>query len=149
VGAVDRLLRERAVNVLFCAGFAPIVRDPEPSLAFYRDALGLPLGDGDYPSTGEIDGLKHFGLWRLSDAARSCFDVAEWPSEVPAPQGCVEFEVDDLVAATNELRASGCEVLVGPRTEPWGQQVSRLLSPEGLLIGVTVTPGLRSDEASQ
>ncbi len=128
------------MNVLFCAGFAPIIRDPERSLAFYRHALGLPLGDGEYPSTGDIDGLKHFGLWRLADAARSCFGVAEWPPDVPVPQGCLEFEVDDLAAATSELRAGGCKVLVGPQTEPWGQQVTRLLSPEGLLIGVTVTP---------
>lgn len=135
------------MNVLFCAGFAAIVEDPEPSLTFYRDALGLPLGDGDYPSTGDIDGLKHFGLWRLADAARSCFGVGQWPSDVPVPQGCVEFEVDDLAAATDELRARGCTVLVGPRVEPWGQEVTRLLSPEGLLIGVTITPALRHDEA--
>jgi catechol 2,3-dioxygenase-like lactoylglutathione lyase family enzyme len=137
------------MNVLFCTGFAPIVRDPEPSLLFYRDALGLPLGDGEYPSTSEIDGLKHFGLWRLADAARSCFDVAQWPPELPVPQGCVEFEVDDLPAATNELRARGAKVLVGPRSEPWGQQVTRLLSPEGLLIGVTITPGLKPENAGQ
>jgi hypothetical protein len=32
---------------------------------------------------------------------------------------------------------------VDNRTEPWGQTVSRLLSPEGLLIGITFTPWMR------
>ena len=30
-------------------------------------------------------------------------------------------------------------MLTGPKTEPWGQEVVRLLSPEGLLVGVTRT----------
>jgi hypothetical protein len=34
-------------------------------------------------------------------------------------------------------------MLVRSRLEPWGQTVSRFLSPEGLLIGVTITPFLR------
>ncbi|PLP37801.1 glyoxalase, partial [Klebsiella variicola] len=29
---------------------------------------------------------------------------------------------------------------------PWGQTVTRLLSPEGLLAGLTVTPWLRAEE---
>ena len=27
--------------------------------------------------------------------------------------------------------------------EPWGQTVTRFLSPEGLLVGLTVTPSMR------
>lgn len=29
--------------------------------------------------------------------------------------------------------------------EPWGQTTSRLLSPEGLLVGVTFTPWMHED----
>ncbi len=43
-------------------------------------------------------------------------------------------------AAVAELEASGHRVLRGPREEPWGQTTARLLSPEGLLVGVTYTP---------
>jgi len=35
------------MKVLFVAGFGPIVRDLETSARFYRDALGLPLPEGD------------------------------------------------------------------------------------------------------
>jgi hypothetical protein len=31
------------------------------------------------------------------------------------------------------------------RTEVWGQTTARLISPDGLLIGITVTPGLSDD----
>src|SRR5205823_5686128 len=88
-------------------------------------------------------GVKHFGLWKLADAARSCFGTDRWPSDVPIPQGGIEFDVDDVAAAVVELRDRGCTVLVGPHTEPWGQEVARLLSPEGLLVGLTRTPWLR------
>jgi hypothetical protein len=37
-------------------------------------------------------------------------------------------------------------MLVKNRKEPWGQTVSRFLSPEGLLVGIAFTPSMR-DEA--
>jgi len=111
------------VKVLFVAGFGPIVRDIDASARFYRDALGLPLPEGDYVATDDLPGVKHFGL--------------------PVPQGGIEFDVEDVAAAAEELRAKGYRLLVGPRTEPWGQTVARLLSPEGLLVGLTITPWMR------
>jgi hypothetical protein len=35
-------------------------------------------------------------------------------------------------------------MLVKNQKEPWGQTVSRFLSPEGLLLGLTLTPLLRN-----
>jgi hypothetical protein len=114
--------------------------------AFFVGALGLPLtGDVSYLSTTELDGAKHFALWPLAAAAQSCFGLDTWPSEVPVPQGWLEFDVDDVAAATAELEARGYRVLVANRTEPWGQTVSRLLGPEGLLVGITYTPDLRAE----
>ena len=55
--------------------------------------------------------------------------------------------VYDIEAATEELGARGYQTLVANRTEPWGQIVTRLLSPEGLLIGLTVTPWMRESRA--
>lgn len=133
------------MNVLFIAGFGPIVPHMDTARAFYAEALGLPLeGDASYLHTAEIDGAKHFALWPLSAAAQSCFGVDAWPGDVPAPQGWVEFDVDDVAAATAELEARGYRLLVANRTEPWGQTVSRLLGPEGLLVAVTYTPDLRA-----
>jgi len=37
-------------------------------------------------------------------------------------------------------------VLRGAHEEPWGQTTSRLLSPEGLLVGVTFTPWMHDHD---
>lgn len=131
------------MKVLFVAGFGPIVRDMGASLRLYRETLGLPIVEGEDVSTEKVDGVKHFGLWPLDDAAESCFGDREWPANTPAPQAWIEFDVDDVSAAAEELRANGYRLLVGPKTEPWGQTVARLQSPEGLLVGVTMTPWMR------
>ncbi len=131
------------MKVLFVAGFGPIVRDMDASLRFYRETIGMPLEEGSDVSTEKVDGVKHFGLWPLADAAESCFATREWPSNVTAPQAWVEFDVEDVAAAAAELQAKGYRLLVAPKTEPWGQTVARLLSPEGLLVGVTITPWMR------
>ena len=131
------------MKVLFVAGVAPIVKDSAASVAFYRDAMGLPLEGDDYLHTGRLEGTKHFGLWPLADAARSCFETDQWPNDVPIPQAVIEFEVDDVAQAAAEMERRGYRLLTGVRTEPWGQVVARLLSPEGLLLGLTYTPWMR------
>jgi catechol 2,3-dioxygenase-like lactoylglutathione lyase family enzyme len=131
------------MKVLFVAGFGPIVRDMDASVRFYRETIGMPLEDVSDVSTEKVDGVKHFGLWPLADAAESCFGSREWPSNVTAPQAWVEFDVEDVAAAAAELQAKGYRLLVAPKTEPWGQTVARLLSPEGLVVGVTITPWMR------
>lgn len=134
------------MKVLFVAGFSPIVRDLEASKRLYVDGLELPL-EGDYPSTDQLDGARHLGLWSLTEAARSCFGRDEWPADVPVPQATIEFEVDDVEAAARELEAKGHRLLHGAKVEPWKQTVARLLSPEGLLVGFSYTPWLRDDQS--
>lgn len=139
------------VTVRFVAGFGPVTRETPASKAFYVDTLGLPLrpmdGNSDYLLTENeaLKGVKHFALWPLSQAALSCFGSENWPDTVPVPQAWIEFEVDDIAGATDTLCNRGYQLLVAERTEPWGQTVTRLLSPEGLLTGITITPWLRED----
>jgi len=133
------------IDVLFVAGFGPIVRDAAVSRTFYSDILGLPLeedADG-YLHTGRLDGVKHFAPRPLAQAAVSCFGTPEWPSNVREPQGWIEFDVANIEQATATLTAEGYELLVATQKEPWGQIVTRLLGPEGLLVGITHTPALR------
>ena len=79
--------KEDLVDVLFIAGFAPIVSDPASGQRFYHDALGLPLltnsDNPDYIAMNDIGGVKHFGVWPLAGAAESCFGVREWPADRP------------------------------------------------------------------
>ena len=135
------------IKVSFVAGFGPIVRDPAASRALYRDTLGLPLvampNDDTYLHAEGMDGVRHFALWPLAQAAESCFGKNEWPASVPAPTSWIEFDVEDVATASAELERQGYKLLVNNRKEPWGQTVTRLLSPEGILVGITFTPWLR------
>jgi catechol 2,3-dioxygenase-like lactoylglutathione lyase family enzyme len=131
-------------NVLFVAGFGPVVKDLPESHRFYQDTLGLSFTkDGDYLHTEKLKGVNTFALWPLSQAAQSCFGSERWPSDLPVPQAWLEFDVDDMDRAVAKLEEKGCTLLTRAEKEPWGQIVTRLLSPEGLLLGVTVTPAMR------
>lgn len=135
------------LKVLFVAGFGPIVPVPAASRTFYLDTLGLPLEamphDATYLHSEQLDGVRHFALWPLSQAAHSCFGEDAWPSRLPTPTSWLELDVEDVSSATAVLKQKGYELLVDDRKEPWGQTVTRLLSPEGILIGLTFTPWLR------
>jgi catechol 2,3-dioxygenase-like lactoylglutathione lyase family enzyme len=119
------------MQVLFVAGFGPIVQDLSASKKLYQDVLGLPLEGDDYLNTNQVEGVKEFALWPLSQAAESCFGSADWPRDLPVPQAWLEFDVEDIESATKELEAQGYKLLVTARKEPWGQTITRLLSPEG------------------
>ena len=137
----------KGVKVLFIAGFGPIARDIADSRTLYRDALGISFKEdaGGYLYTGALAGAKHFAVWPLSQAAESCFGKNTWPASIPAPQGWLEFEVDSVEKATAELESQGYRMLIKNKKEPWGQTVSRFISPEGLLVGVTFTPSMREE----
>jgi catechol 2,3-dioxygenase-like lactoylglutathione lyase family enzyme len=133
------------MKVSFVAGFGPIVPDIDASRAFWATGLGIELEQAapSYWATDDLDGVKAFALWPLAQAAESCFGTPTWPSDIPAPQAWIELDVDSpeaVTAAVAELQAAGHRLLRGAAQEPWGQTTSRLLSPEGLLVGVTYTP---------
>ncbi len=136
------------MKVLFIAGFGPIITDIDKSRDLYVKTLELPLKEEDnhYFHTGELGGAKHFALWPLSQAAESCFGTDKWPEDIPAPTSWVEFDVADIDAATKELEAAGYKLLVASRKEPWEQIVTRFLSPEGILTGLTYTPWMREEK---
>ena len=133
------------IKVLFIAGFGPIVQNQKASRDLYVDNLGLSFKemDGGYLHTEEIEGTKAFALWPLSQAADSCFGTDTWPKDIPGPQAWLEFEVEDIEAATEEMGKLDYRLLVAARKEPWGQIVTRFLSPEGLLLGIVYTPWMR------
>ncbi len=140
------------MDVLFIASVAAVVADPPRARKLFVDALGLPLEvdpDGYY-SSGNIAGSKHFGVWPLSQAAEACFGTPEWPASRVVPQASIEFEVVDAAAveaAGAELQRAGFELLHPARTEPWGQTVARLLTEDGLIVGISYAPALHDAPA--
>ena len=135
------------MDVQSVASISPIVADPSAAKAFYQQGLGLSFeGEADdYVFTEELGGVKHFGLWRLTDAAQACYGQPDWPSGVPVPQASLEFELaspDAVPAAAAELAGQGHQLIHDARAEPWGQVIARLLSPEGMVVGVSTAPSL-------
>jgi hypothetical protein len=136
------------LKVLFIAGFGPIVREAGESRRLYGDALGIPFKEeaGGYLHTEAVEGVKSFALWPLSHAAQCCFGSDTWPDDIRTPQAWLEFDVENVEAATAALESRGYRMLVKNKLEPWGQTVSRFMSPEGLLVGVSLTPMLRDEK---
>jgi catechol 2,3-dioxygenase-like lactoylglutathione lyase family enzyme len=137
------------MNVEFISSVAVVAPDPGKSRELYVSALGLPLKpatDGsDYWHSEQVEGSKHFGVWPLAEAAQACFGTPHWPDDRTVPQASIEFEVADaaaVAAAGDELEREGFTLLHTAREEPWGQTVARLLSDEGLIVGVSYAPWL-------
>ena len=133
------------IKVQFIAGFGPIFQDPSDSRKFYSQTLGIAFKEesGGYLHTEALPGANTFALWPLSQVAESCFGKEAWPAEIPAPHAWLEFDVDDVEKTTQELESQGHRMLVKNKKEPWGQTVSRFITPEGLLVGITFTPSMR------
>lgn len=133
------------MNIESVASVSAIVRAESAAPALYRDGLDLSFegGEGDYVFTEKLPGVKHFGLWPLHEAAKACFGTEEWPEDRPIPQASIEFEVgsvEDVASAAVELRSHGYDLLHDAKEEPWGQTITRLLSEDGLILGVCYTP---------
>jgi catechol 2,3-dioxygenase-like lactoylglutathione lyase family enzyme len=135
-------------GILFVAGFGPIVPAGVASRKLYGDMLGIRFKEetGGYLHTEALEGAKTFALWPLAEAARSCFGRESWPDDMAVPQAWLEFDVDDVEKVTAELEAQGIRMLVRNKKEPWGQIVSRFVSPEGILVGVAFTPAFREEK---
>jgi hypothetical protein len=138
------------MNIQFVAGFGPITTDSGGSRAFWAGHLGIPMEEiaPDYFGTDDLGGVNAFATWPLSQAAESCFGTDAWPTDVPVPHAWIELDVEtpDAVAeAGAELEGSGHRLLRHAGPEPWGQVVTRLLSPEGLLVGITYTPWMHHE----
>lgn len=132
------------MKISFVAGFGPIVREGEESRRFWQDA-GFELEEAapDYYTNDEVEGVRAFALWPLGQAAESTFGSTEWPADLPIPQAWIELDVESpeaVAESARELQTKGHRLLREAREEPWKQTTARLLSPEGLLVGISYTP---------
>ncbi|MFC5789877.1 glyoxalase [Agromyces tardus] len=139
------------MDIAFVAGFGPIGTADSASHDFWAGAFGIPFHENapGYFHTEELPGVRAFAIWPLSQAAEATFGTTEWPVDRRVPQAWIEFDVaspEAVAPAVEELRAAGHEILVDAHLEPWGQTTSRLMSPEGLLVGVSYTPWMHPAE---
>lgn len=113
----------RALRIWYVNVFT---RDLARSIAFFRDALGLPLefehAEFGYASFAP-EGLR-LGLARVDPRA------ADAASCVARHTG-IGFGVPDLDAAHRELAAKGVAFPMPPTRQPWGGYLATFCDPDG------------------
>jgi catechol 2,3-dioxygenase-like lactoylglutathione lyase family enzyme len=102
-------------------------RDPDRSLTFYRDTLGLAVYR-EFPG-GTVFFLGN-GMLELSGRGE----------DGPGPDVVLWLQVRDLATTAAELTARGVAITREPRTEPWGLKEMWLADPDGLRIVVVEVP---------
>lgn len=123
------------------------VNDPDESLGFYRDALGLELrndvgsggfrwvtlGSPDQPGLEIVLSEPHAGRSKSDgDALQELLTKGVLPNIV--------FSVDDVDAAFEKVRASGAEVLQEPIDQPYGPRDCAFRDPSGNMVRLSQTP---------
>ncbi len=119
------------------------VNDPDESLPFYRDALGLEvrtdvgsggfrwvtLGSSEQPDVEIVLSAPHAGRSPADgDALQELLVKGSLP--------IVVFRTDDLDAAFKRARVSGAEVLQEPKAQPWGPRDCAFRDPSGNTVRI-------------
>ena len=128
------------------------VNDPDESIPFYRDALGLEvlndvasgghrwvtLGSPDQPGVEIVLSDPHAGRSQADgDALQEL--VAK------GSLGPIVFRTEDLDAAFERVRASGAEVLQEPIDQPWGPRDCAFRDPSGNTVRILQSAQQRQD----
>jgi catechol 2,3-dioxygenase-like lactoylglutathione lyase family enzyme len=112
------------------------VDDLDQALAFYRDALGLPVELDIASEHGARVVILQVGraTLELSNRAQAeLIDEVEVGRRV-APQLRVALQVADTAATTDRLVAAGAALIAAPTPTPWNSLNSRLEAPARLQI---------------
>jgi catechol 2,3-dioxygenase-like lactoylglutathione lyase family enzyme len=120
------------------------VNDPDESLAFYRDSLGLEvrndvgskgfrwvtLGSPTQPDLEIVLSEPHAGRSQAdADALQELLNKGVLP-------GPIVFSTDDLAATFEQVRASGAEVLQEPIDQFWGVRDCAFRDPSGNMVRI-------------
>jgi len=112
------------------------VDDLDQALAFYRDALGLPVEldlAGDHGARVVILDAGRATLELSNQAQAELIDEVEVGHRV-APALRVAFQVADAAVTTDRLVAAGATLIAAPTPTPWNSLNSRLDAPGELQL---------------
>ncbi|MFI4973701.1 MAG: VOC family protein [Caulobacterales bacterium] len=103
-------------------------RDLRRMVDFYRDTLGLPLlANDDAFHYARVDGGSvHIGL----EAGETNPDLGVY---IGIHTG-IGFEVPDVDAAYETLKAKGVTFSMPPKRQPWGGYMAMFLDPDGNVL---------------
>jgi lactoylglutathione lyase len=114
---------------------AVTVDDYEEAVAFYRDALGLPVVEAweTADGSGAVLDAGRATLELLSLAQAELVDRVEVGERV-AGTIRLALEVEDSAEAAQALVAGGAELIAGPVVTPWSHRNVRLRAPDGMQL---------------
>lgn len=119
------------------------VNDPDESLGFYRDALGLQLrndvasGDFRWVTLGSATQPDLELVLSEPHAGRSQADGdALQELLTKGVLSMIIFSTDDVDATFERVRASGAEVLQEPIDQPWGPRDCAFRDPSGNTVRI-------------
>jgi len=115
------------------------VRDLGRSIRFYRDLVGLPLGD---PEVHDGEGAHHahatWGKWAGEAKDFLLFNL--YPAEPgKESRSSVGFVVEDLDQAHTRLAGAGVEVVRPPEKRSWGE-TAVYRDPDGNTVSLMQQP---------
>ncbi|HSK16806.1 MAG TPA: deaminase [Gaiellaceae bacterium] len=122
------------------------VEDYEQAIAFYRDALGLPVVFAwhEPEGRGAILAAGHATLELISTDQAELIDRVEVGERVAGPVR-LALSVEDSGRMAAELTAAGGELLGGPAETPWRHLNARIRAPDGMQLTLfTVLEGAPS-----
>jgi len=113
------------------------VRDVARSARFYRDLVGVTVGDVE---THGADSEPHvhatWGEWTPNEPSLLMLNI--YPAEGPVSSSRIGFAVGDLAATHARLAAAGVEVVSEPADRPWGRTAA-YRDPDGNTVSLTET----------
>ncbi|WP_243789457.1 VOC family protein [Saccharopolyspora gloriosae] len=114
-------------------------RDPERSLRFYRDVLGLAI-------SREFPGGTVFFL------GQGFLELSGRGEHGPSPDQVLWLQVRDLRAEFDRLSELGVTVETEPVRQPWGLDEAWIADPDGMRIVLVEVPQdhpVRADQRSR
>ena len=111
------------------------VRDVARSARFYRDLIGVTVGDIE---THDADTEPHahatWGEWTPKEPSLLMLNI--YPASGPTTSSHIGFAVGDLAATHVRLLAAKVEVVRAPEDRPWGRTAA-YRDPDGNIVFLT------------
>jgi len=114
------------------------VRDVTRSARFYRDLVGVTVGDIE---THDADSEAHvhatWGEWTPNEPSLLMLNI--YPTDGLITSSHIGFAVSDLAATHARLLAANVEVVRSPEDRPWGRTAA-YRDPDGNTVFLTEAP---------
>jgi predicted enzyme related to lactoylglutathione lyase len=108
-----------------------IAADWEKALAFYGELFGWQREDADIGDTDEYQ--------LFSAGGQTIGGMVTKPPTIPDPFWLYYFNVGDIDAAAQRVKAGGGQILDGPTEVPGGSWIVRCMDPQGALFALKGT----------